>query len=523
MDTTSLLIIGQLILLLLAGLVFLGLYARKQKKAVSELQNLLLEYKEEMSGDNMTRYFQLSIDDTTAHSAQDTVALKPEAAPDQMAISLRYHALAAELSLIQTYNGELSPWKSAIEPYTELAAKFHDYIAKVPESVKAELIPKIDNLENQLAEARSQYEQAKNQLDSYHQLDAVYKEAASDEVNKQQLEIQLHHALLALAEGLENAAALREVIYLMHEGYLNAKDTDRSEPLPMEPAPGDEGEAESAGEPALSDEDAQAMHDLIEKFTEESAELVEKIYMLNNENKMLTSENDDLKKQIKAYTEQDDIDETSAPIIAGLKMKINNQLEEIMHLQSSFKQLEDKYLALYADKMDADDMNRESQGITAQPETDDPEEDAIDDNAGDDNDGAAALDTDIDTDLGTDTLLETEQNTEQQVEQPIQEPTQKTEQQDDINDELDEIDFAEADTITNNDDVDDILASAGTAAEPASADPEETNQNQADTSSSDDKKPEEDLPEEDEAIDPDAILAEMDEITSITESDKPKQ
>lgn len=348
MDITTLLIIGQIALVLLAGNVFLGLYARRQKKIVEHLQSILLEYQADMSGDTLVRYLQLSLDDTTAHCGQDTIALKPDAEPDQMAISLRHHALAAELAQVQSYNGELSPWKTAIAPYVELAQTIHEHIQGIPESVKAQLIPKIDNLENQLAEAKSLYEQTKNHLDNYKQLEGVYKEAGKDDVDKQQLEIQLHHALLALTENIENVESLREVIYLMHEGYLNAKDNPPSELAPIEQTALEQ--PESAENSEEEDEyDKEEMYKLIEQFTEESAELVERIYMLNNENKKLSTENEELRAQIKSYTNAE-VNEESVPIVEGLKMKLESQMEEIMRLQTNAKQLEEKYLALYSEK-----------------------------------------------------------------------------------------------------------------------------------------------------------------------------
>ena len=446
MDTTTLLITGQLILLLLAAIVFLVLYARKQRKAVSDLQDLLFEYKEDLNGNHLTRYFELSIDDTTAHSSQETVALKPGAAPDQMAISLRYHALTAELSLLQTYNGELSPWKSAIDAYNDLAAKIHDHIQKAPESVKAELIPKIDALEKELNESRSQYEQIKNQIDNYKRLDSVYKDSSRAEVDKKQLEIQLHHALLALADNVENAAAIREVIYLMHEGYLNSKDG---------------ADSSNDAEP-LSAEDSEAMHDLIEKFTEESAELVERVYLLNNENKMLNSENEDLKRQIHAYTNQEGIDEESAPIVAGLKMKIESQVEEILRLQSNFKHLEDKYLALYADKLDVNDT---AASVANKPSS---EQDEIDELP--------------DMDLGSGMLND--------------EPEVSTTEEDA---EPESIAEAEADEVKDSED--------------------ETDDTTGDEESVD-TSPTDSPPTEDDDVDPDAILAEMNEMTATMDSKK---
>lgn len=532
MDTTTLFIIGQIVLLLIAGIVFLALYARKQKNAVQKLQDLLLEYKEDLSGDNLTRYLQLSLDDTSAHTGQETVALKPDAAADQMAISLRHHALAAELALLQTYNGELSPWKSAIAPYIELATQLTEHIQQVPEAVKAELIPKIDNLEKQVNDFKSKYEQTKNQLENYLQLENVYKDATEDDVNKQQLEVQLHHALLALAENLENAEALREVIYLMHEGYLEASQGSKPEEQAAESAEASDDDATvviSNDEIATENEE---MHVLIEKFAEESAEHVERIYMLANENKMLKTENDDLKEQIKAYTEQQEASDETAPIIAGLKMKIESQVEEIMQLQSNFRRLEDKYLSLYSEKLDDES---ETDGEDGDQSTLSHDSAAIEDT----NIDAASeteSDLDVDTDLGIDTDLGVDIDPDEIINETVsenttddaatapaemaEEPSAKREeplaqqeepsaQQEDDDDLMPEIDFASPEP------------KAETASEPPIL--EETETTEPETVSNSNKGTDDDPDEEDkseDAVDPDAILAEMEQLSKAGGSDK---
>lgn len=82
--------------------------------------------------------------------------------------------------------------------------------------------------------------------------------------------------------------------------------------------------------------------DLIEQFTEESAVMVERLHMLNNQNKMLATENEELRIQI------DQSLESEQPMVAGLKNKLQQQAEEILTLQASYKKLEEQYLALYA-------------------------------------------------------------------------------------------------------------------------------------------------------------------------------
>ena len=92
---------------------------------------------------------------------------------------------------------------------------------------------------------------------------------------------------------------------------------------------------------AVSDEKANAV---IEKFIEESAEMVEKIHMLSNQNKQLMLENDEMRKALEASTD------TDQPLVAGLKLKLESQKEELIALQKSFHDLEQRYLSLYEEK-----------------------------------------------------------------------------------------------------------------------------------------------------------------------------
>lgn len=87
---------------------------------------------------------------------------------------------------------------------------------------------------------------------------------------------------------------------------------------------------------------SEEVMDIIEQFTEESAVMVERLHMLNNQNKMLATENEELRLQI------DQSMESEQPMVAGLKNKLQLQAEEILDLQASYKKLEEQYLTLYA-------------------------------------------------------------------------------------------------------------------------------------------------------------------------------
>lgn len=87
---------------------------------------------------------------------------------------------------------------------------------------------------------------------------------------------------------------------------------------------------------------SEEIMDIIEQFTEESAVMIERLHMLNNQNKMLATENEALRLQIDQSLESDE------PMVAGLKNKLQLQAEEILELQASYKKLEEQYLTLYA-------------------------------------------------------------------------------------------------------------------------------------------------------------------------------
>lgn len=91
----------------------------------------------------------------------------------------------------------------------------------------------------------------------------------------------------------------------------------------------------------LTDYNSEEVMDIIEQFTEESAVMVERMHMLTNQNKMLSTENEELRIQIDQSIESDQ------PLLAGLKNKLQQQSEEILDLQASYKKMEEQYLTLY--------------------------------------------------------------------------------------------------------------------------------------------------------------------------------
>ena len=135
--TTEILIAIQIFVLLLLAAGMLTVLLLKQRKTIARLQHILTEYKDDISGDSMARFFQAELDNTTAHCRRETVTLQPDLPPEDMAISLRYIALQTELALVQQQAEAKVPWRDQIKPYEELGQKIHELIrARVNHATK---------------------------------------------------------------------------------------------------------------------------------------------------------------------------------------------------------------------------------------------------------------------------------------------------------------------------------------------------------------------------------------------------
>ena len=75
--STQLLIAIQVAFAVVVAIVILLLIIRRQKQTIGKLKDILTTVKDEISGENLTGYLQIELDDTTAHCAQETVALRP--------------------------------------------------------------------------------------------------------------------------------------------------------------------------------------------------------------------------------------------------------------------------------------------------------------------------------------------------------------------------------------------------------------------------------------------------------------
>ena len=406
----------------MVGIIILVLFLRRQKKTIERLQSMLSTYQEEMSGETLIKHLQLAIDDTTAHCAQETIELRPEGTAEDQAVSLRYSALTYELRMLQSNNGEATPWRTIIQPYNELAAVYFNHIKSIPEKVTVKFKGQMADMDKEQRRLEEESKGLQEELRKLGPINDFFKQEFDENVSKNEVELSLHNALVALCDTVDHAEGLREVVYLLHEAYYehqnNPSDSTTIESTPQPESGGNhteslsklideqntlinnlrsqlnqtegiEGgselsahldvleqnfsaaqiqisnlerqlrEARANGSPDIDTENDETnenpgysqdeMFELIEQFTEESAEMVERLLMLQNQNKQFIKENNELRDQVEATI--DNPDEEVEPLVAGLKMRLESQDAEILQLQSSFKDVENKYLALYEETM----------------------------------------------------------------------------------------------------------------------------------------------------------------------------
>ncbi len=423
MTQVELLILAQVALFFVLAVVFLILLLRRQKKTIARLQLMLTDYQEDASGETLIKQLQLAIDDTTAHCAQETITLRPEATAEDQAVSLRYAALTYELRFLQSNNGEVTPWRTIIQPYTELATLYYNHIQSIPDKVKVKFKGQMADMDKEHLRLEDNIKQLSGDLKQLAPIQDFFKQEFDDTASKNDIELSLHNALVSLCDTVDHAEGLREVVYLIHEAYYDhGNSTSESTTVqPTQPPPSaepgkhtlalnnliteqnklihnlrtqlsqtDELEGgselmahldvleqnfnaaqiqisqletqlkeamENAGEDSGGGEDADQeysqneMFELIEQFTEESAEMVERLHMLQNQNKQYSKENDELREQLETTSEPGVDGEEAKPLVAGLQMKLDSQNNEILQLQKEFKEVEDKYLALYEETM----------------------------------------------------------------------------------------------------------------------------------------------------------------------------
>lgn len=394
----TLLIAAQFVLVMAIAIAMLLLVIRRQKKTIQQLKSILTTVKDDISGEDQSRYLQLEIDDTTAHCRQDTVAISAELEAVDMAISIRFASLQAELALMQDRVGSTNtPWREKIKAYNVLAETLCSSIQQQLEKMRNTLTEvhaeemgrkqaRLDEAETQLADIKHQWEPLKP---LFTLLKAVPGDATASPPSRDELELQLYQSLLGLCETLDNSEALREVVFQLHEGFNSApQNSQQAKPQPAEKKAGvgadnsrmlnniidnqnqtiqslrqqikaleqsqtrdqllqsvevlEESVRESADclQSMESTTDMAELESIIIRFTEDSARMLERIHSLDKQNKQLADENRLLQE---SRSEQDSAE---ADKLVSLTHQLEEKKKELLGLQKDFTELEEHYLTL---------------------------------------------------------------------------------------------------------------------------------------------------------------------------------
>ena len=211
--STELLIVIQAAFAAIVAIVILLLIIRRQKQTIGQLKDILTTVKDEISGENLTGYLQIELDDTTAHCAKDTVALRPDLSAEDMAVSLRFMVLQAELALVQDHVGtKHTPWREKIKNYVNLAEKVLELSkARVDHATKTLTDTHNEELaakDQSLAALEEEKQDLQKQVDNLKPLVSCLDSAADDDLSRNELELKLHKALLGICENFPNSEAL---------------------------------------------------------------------------------------------------------------------------------------------------------------------------------------------------------------------------------------------------------------------------------------------------------------------------
>ena len=233
-DSTEFLIGIQVLVFLLLVIGLLALLMRRQKKIIQELQSILTEYRDDISGDTMRAHLKREIDNTTAHCRQDTIALKQDLSPEDMAISLRYSALQAELALMQEDNGAKQHWRDQIKAYEELAHALHEIIRsrveygnRILKDAHVDELAAKDHTIGDLQTTRNTLQEQVNQLKP---LQSFVRTLTEGNLTPHEIEQKLHRALLDICDNFKGTEKLRELVFLLHEAFHEVHSADSAMP-----------------------------------------------------------------------------------------------------------------------------------------------------------------------------------------------------------------------------------------------------------------------------------------------------
>ena len=338
--STEILLIAQVVVVLFIALVILMLMLRRQNKTINHLRTILTTVKDDISGENLNHHLQVELDDTTAHCATNTIDISAEYKPEDMAISIRFAALQAELALLQARTGSTSPpWREKIKHYNTFATAFSESIEQrvetgrqLLEAVHAEEI----KAKNTIIESQeTQKQQLQEQLANLNPLVSLIEECVDNPDSLEDMEQKLYKALLALCENFENSEKLREVVFLLHEAFR------------------EKGNATVAAESSAHKLNVKMLNNIIDSQNDTIRNLREQIKLLENQSSRdeLLQTVDELAASVQE-SEQclEQLSSTEGASAEELTIQLEQQHRELQTLQKSFSDLEARYLTLYREK-----------------------------------------------------------------------------------------------------------------------------------------------------------------------------
>jgi hypothetical protein len=299
----------------------------------------------------------------------------------------------------------LAPYLAVAERVTAFIQKDRQDLTNL---LSADYQQKIGELQRQVEALQRKYQPMEDNYRKLQLVVDVFSYEDQDRRTRDEMEQMLHNALAKACDGFREATLVKDIVYFYHEAFgdrrsgvvpaagggsgdpaavstlafehyqrigeildqqygmlgdLQARAASVPDDAPREAIERKAIELEDrfnemrntlelmgvelnkAQHVGLAGFDSPEIMQVIDQFTEESAQMVERIHMLSNQNKMLATENE----QLRVRLQSEGIGEDDSMVV-GLKAKLHRQADEILQLQNNFRDMEAQYLALYEQK-----------------------------------------------------------------------------------------------------------------------------------------------------------------------------
>ncbi|CBL46735.1 Hypothetical protein HDN1F_31520 [gamma proteobacterium HdN1] len=228
-------------------IVFSLFYAARLKKNLKKLQALFDTLKADITGTSLISGLESALEQTNTYSPGNNATFTPEQEPPLQANALRRTALEAEIASLVSSQGKStnsqSAYNAALTPYLLIAEQIARYAEELRQSIKdqltAEFQHRIVELERQLDAINRRYKALDGLQQKIKPLVDLLQTETPPGYSQKKAEQSLYKALVSSGEAFNEAAAVREVIYVYHEAYLEHVERENRTHI-----------AESAGNPA---------------------------------------------------------------------------------------------------------------------------------------------------------------------------------------------------------------------------------------------------------------------------------